>query len=144
MMMMMMMPGGSSAPDRFIRASLYARHTFPGADGESTVWVAWHVMNMFDVPPGVMRNVEAETKKESTEYSNLLTCVADTKNMVYYLRAFDDNGIYEIDFKKMDPTGPKRLLSMATARPGARSRCSLDQTSTFGKKKPAFGRHASV
>ncbi|KAI9031128.1 nucleophile aminohydrolase [Hyaloraphidium curvatum] len=108
------MPGGSNPPDRFVRASLYARDTYPGEDGESAVWIAWHVMNLFDIPPGVMRNIEAETKTESTEY-NLWTCIADTKNFVYYFRGFYDNGIFEIDFKKMDATGPKRLQSMAAA-----------------------------
>ncbi|KAI9016829.1 nucleophile aminohydrolase [Hyaloraphidium curvatum] len=106
------MPGGSNSADRFVRASLYARDAYPGEDGESTVWAAWHVMNMFDIPPGVLRNVDAETKAESAEY-NLWTCVADTKNLVYHFRTFTDNGIFEIDLKKMDPAGPKRLQSMA-------------------------------
>ena len=108
------MPGGSNPPDRFVRASLYARDAYTGDDGESTAWIAWHVMNLFDVPPGIMRNIDAATKAESTEY-NLWTCVADTKNLVYYFRSFTDNAIFEIDFTKLDPTGPQRLESMAAA-----------------------------
>jgi hypothetical protein len=34
--------------------------------------------------------------------------------MVYYLSSFYDNGTFEIDFKKMDPTG-MQLESMAAA-----------------------------
>lgn len=71
------MPGGSSAPGRFIRASLYSRDAYAGPDGESTVWAAWHVMNCFDLPPGILRNIDADTKVESSEYA-LWTGIAET------------------------------------------------------------------
>lgn len=115
------MPGGSSSPDRFIRASLYARDTYTGDTGEDTAWVAWNIMNNFDLPPGVLRNIDADTKAESSEYA-LWTGVADTKNLVYYFRSHTDNGIYEIDLKKMDPNGPKRLED---ARPNSVTRHTI-------------------
>jgi choloylglycine hydrolase len=114
------MPGGSSAPDRFIRASLYARDSYPGPDGESTVWAARHVMNCFDLPPGILRNVDADTNVESSEYA-LWTGVADTKNLVYYFRSHTDNGIYEIDLKAMDPEGTTTLSNKSPAETAYRT-----------------------
>ena len=102
------MPGGSSSPDRFVRASLYARDAYPGDDGAETAWVAFNVLNNFDLPPGILRNVEASTKNEITEYT-LWTGVSDTKNRTYYFRSHNDNGIYELDLTKMDHTGTEVL-----------------------------------
>lgn len=115
------MPGGSSSPDRFVRASLYARDTYTGDTGEDTVWVAFHVLNNFDLPPGILRNIDAQTKAEISEYT-LWTGVADTKNLTYYLRSATDNGVYVVDLKAMDPTGPKLLQD---TRPNAVTRRTI-------------------
>lgn len=102
------MPGGSNSPDRFIRASLYARDSYPGKTGQDAVWVAWHVMNNFDLPKGILRNV-TKAGEESSEYT-LWTSVADTKNLKYYFRAHENPAIYELDLTTQDPTG-KNILS---------------------------------
>jgi hypothetical protein len=49
-------------------------------------------MNCFDLPQGLLRNVEAETNTEITEYT-LWTGVADTRNCIDYFRSHTDNGI---------------------------------------------------
>ena len=97
------MPGGSNSPDRFIRASLYARDSYPGATGADSVWTAWHVMNNFDIPKGIQRNV-TEKGDESTEYT-IWTGVADLANLKYYYRVYESPSIYELDLKEQDPTG---------------------------------------
>ena len=106
------LPGGSNPPDRFVRVNQFVQDTYPGEDGASTAWVTWHMMNLFDIPPGLMRDVDAATKKETTEY-NLWTSVADTANLVYMYRSYTDNAIYEIDLKAMDPLGTERLENRA-------------------------------
>ena len=109
------MPGGSNSPDRFIRASLYARDSYPGKTGPETVWVAWHVMNNFDLPKGILRNV-TEAGDESTEYT-LWTSVADTRNLKYYFRVHENPAIYELDLTEQDPDGKNSLSDerLATA-----------------------------
>ena len=97
------MPGGSNSPDRFIRASLYARDCHPGKTGVDAVWTAWHVMNNFDIPKGIQRNVD-EKGQESTEYT-IWTGVADLKNLNYYYRTYESPSIYELDLKEQDPNG---------------------------------------
>ena len=97
------MPGGSNSPDRFIRASLYARDSYADKTGAEAVWTAWHVMNNFDLPRGILRNV-TDTGVESTEYT-LWTSVADTKNLKYYYRVHENPAIYELDLNDQDPTG---------------------------------------
>jgi choloylglycine hydrolase len=102
------LPGGSNSPDRFIRASLYARDSYPDATGADAVWTAWHVMNNFDLPRGILRNV-TDTGIESTEYT-LWTSVADTKNLTYYYRVYENPAIYELDLGAQDPTGSAVLV----------------------------------
>lgn len=97
------MPGGSNSPDRFIRASLYARDSYTDPTGAEAVWTAWHVMNNFDLPRGILRNV-TDQGVESTEYT-LWTSVADTANLKYYYRVYENPAIYELDLKAQDPTG---------------------------------------
>lgn len=120
------MPGGSSAPDRFARASLMSRDAHTGADGESTVWLACHIMNCFDLPQGLLRNVEAETNTEITEYT-LWTGVADTRNWIDYFRSHTDNVIYTMDLSRLNPKGIQPLecaLANATSR---RTNHALDE-----------------
>ena len=90
----------------------FVTDTYPGDDGASTAWITWHLMNLFDIPPGLMRDVDGATQQETTEYT-LWTSVADTANLVYMFRTFTDNAIYEIDMKALDPTGTERLVSTA-------------------------------
>ena len=102
------MPGGSNSPDRFIRASLYARDCYAGATGADAVWTAWHVMNNFDLPRGILRNV-TESGVESTEYT-LWTSVADTTNLKYYYRVYENPAIYELDLTAQNPIGTAVLV----------------------------------
>jgi len=109
------MPGGSSSADRFVRAYLYSRDVYPGQDAAETAWVAWHVMNYFDLAPGILRNVEADSNVEISEYT-LWTAVADTKNRISYFRSFGDNAIYQIDLQNLDPNRAERLESSVADR----------------------------
>ncbi|WP_293309434.1 linear amide C-N hydrolase [Mycolicibacterium sp.] len=102
------LPGGSNSPDRFIRASLYARDTYAAATGAEAVWTAWHVMNNFDLPRGILRNV-TENGVESTEYT-IWTSVADTKNLKYFYRVHENPAIYELDLNAQDPDGTAVLM----------------------------------
>lgn len=101
------MPGGSNSPDRFIRANLYARDSYAGATGADAVWTAWHVMNNFDLPRGILRNV-TDKGVESTEYT-LWTSVADTRNLKYYYRVYQNPAVYELDLNAQDPSGTQVL-----------------------------------
>ena len=107
------LPGGSNSPDRFIRASVYSRDAYPGKTGADSVWTAWHVMNCFDVPRGILRNVGSDGV-ESCEFA-LYIGVADTKNLKYYFRTYQNPQIYELDLTAQDPDGTKLLTD---SRPG--------------------------
>lgn len=110
------LPGGSNPPDRFVRATTYSRDTYQAATGADAVWTAWHIMNNYDIPPGILRNIDGNTNKESSEYA-LWTSVADTANCCYYFRTHENNNIYKLDLKAQDPTGPKLLTDPAPGAP---------------------------
>ena len=57
-------------PTRSIRAGNHLlRDTYQAATGADAVWTAWHIMNNYDIPPGILRNIDGNTNKESSEYA---------------------------------------------------------------------------
>jgi len=68
-------PGGCVTNLPRFRASLYARDSYADKTGAEAVWTAWHVMNNFDLPRGILRNV-TDKGVDSTEYT-LWTSVAN-------------------------------------------------------------------
>jgi choloylglycine hydrolase len=64
---------------------------------------AWHILGSFDIPPGA---IALSTSKpygggaggvETTEWS----VVADSKNMMYYVKMFANTNAQAFDFKKV-------------------------------------------
>lgn len=84
------MPGSMSSPARFVRAFVYSRSAPHEASSTQAVGQAFHILNNFDISPGVIRT-SAGAKAgggvdgiETTEW----TVVADMKTRTYYFRTF--------------------------------------------------------
>lgn len=96
---------------------VFARTMEFDTDGADSVRTAWHIMNCFDVPRGILRNVGSDGV-ESCEFA-LYIGVADTKNLKYYFRTYQNPQIYELDLTAQDPNGTKLLTD---SRPGTPER----------------------
>jgi penicillin V acylase-like amidase (Ntn superfamily) len=62
-----------------------------------------------------------DTGVEATEYT-LWTSVADTKNLKYYYRVYENPAIYELDLSAQDPAGTAVLTD---DRPSSHPRATV-------------------
>jgi choloylglycine hydrolase len=86
------LPGNMSSPARFVRAFLYSHSAPHLATSAETVNQAFHILDNFDIAPGVIRT-SADAKAgggvngiETTEWMT----VADLKDRSYYFRTYDN------------------------------------------------------
>jgi choloylglycine hydrolase len=98
------LPGDYLSPSRFIRA-LFLSKSAPATN--TTVQqtnTAWHILGSFDIPPGAISLPATNSYGggaggvEITEWS----VVADNKNMVYYVKMFENTNVQAFDLKKID------------------------------------------
>jgi len=98
------LPGSYLSPDRFIRAIFLASSVPTNFTSAQQVNSAFHILGSFDIPPGAVTLPASNPYGggsggyEVTEWST----VADNKNMVYYVKMYENLNIQSFDFKKAD------------------------------------------
>ncbi len=97
-------PGSFLSSDRFVRAALYVAHAPSNLTTTEQINVAWHIMNNFDIPPGIISMWADSTYGggvggyETTEW----TVVADLKGGTYYLKSYQSQSIQSLSFVDFD------------------------------------------
>lgn len=94
------LPGDFTPPSRFVRAVLFSHAALPAKNTEEAVFQAFHILNLFDIPLGLAREMK-EGKVLYTD-STSVTCVRDPQNQKYYYRSYDDQSIKMIDLHAFD------------------------------------------
>lgn len=98
------LPGDYLSPSRFIRALFLSKSAPTNVSTEQQTNTAWHILGSFDIPPGAISLPASNAYGggaggvETTEW----TIVADNKNMVYYVKMFDNTNVQAFDLKKID------------------------------------------
>ena len=97
------LPGDFMSQSRFLRAVQFSQAADKYSPDVPKVKMAWHLINMFDIPPGsVLGSAKPDANggygSDYTQY----TTVADSKNLVYYARYFGGSDIYEFNIKDFD------------------------------------------
>lgn len=93
------LPGDFSPPSRFVRATIFSFTAIPSKDAQETVLQAFHILNQFDIPIGVVREVD-----NGVVYTDqtLATAVRDPQLLKYYFKTYEDQTIKFVDLKKFD------------------------------------------
>lgn len=98
------LPGDYLSPSRFIRALFLSKSAPTNLSSTQQTNTAWHILGSFDIPPGAI-SLSASNPYgggaggvETTEWS----IVADSKNMMYYVKMFANTNVQAFDFKKAD------------------------------------------
>ena len=91
------LPGDFTPPSRFVRATAFSETAVKLPTTKETVLQVFHIMNMFDIPVGVVGDVTG--KKVEHDYT-LWTAVADLKHLTWAYKTFDDQSIRSIDVRK--------------------------------------------
>lgn len=116
-------PGDFTPPSRFVRAAIFAATAIPSETTDEAVLQAFHILNQFDIPVGVVRQKEnGQIGTDSTQ----ATCVRDPQGLKYYFKTYDDQSIKMVDLKKFD-LNAKAIKQASTASKEA----FLDITSTL-------------
>lgn len=102
-------PGDFTPPSRFVRAALYSSAATPAKDADEAIFSLFHILNQFDIPPGVSRSKPGSTESDMTQF----TCARDPQSLQYYFKSYDDQNIKVLDLKQCDPNA-KEVKSLAT------------------------------
>ncbi len=96
---MLGLPGDFTPPSRFVRAAVFCATAIPEKNAERGILQVFHILNNFDIPVGVAREVH-----EGVIHSDytMLTTARDSKNLRYYFRTYDDQTIRMVDLSKFD------------------------------------------
>ena len=98
------LPGDFLSPSRFIRALFLVDATPTTFSSEKQVNTAWHILGSFDIPPGAVTLPSNNPYGggaggyEVTEWS----AVADIKNLVYYVKTYENPNIQAFYLKSAD------------------------------------------
>jgi len=99
---MLGLPGDFTPPSRFVRAAFLKSASVPVKDATEAVVQAFHILNQFDIPLGVVRGVRGgQPLLEQTDW----TSAADLKNRRYYIHTADTRRIHMIDLMQAPRDG---------------------------------------
>lgn len=105
------LPGDFSPPSRFVRSAIFSNAAIPAENASDAVFQAFHILNQFDIPVGVVRSLENNVVFTD---ETIATAVRDPQALHFYYRTYDDQTIKRIDLKKFDYNA-KELKTMPTA-----------------------------
>lgn len=104
------LPGDFTPPSRFVRAAIFSSTATPSQDSQSAVYQAFHILNQFDIPIGIVnQKVDGIVKTDYTQ----LTSVKDPKELRYYFKTYQDQTIQFIDLNHFD-LNAKNIKSKGT------------------------------
>jgi choloylglycine hydrolase len=104
---MMGLPGDFTSPSRFVRAVVYSQSVVDLKDADNTKKTAFHVLNLFDISRGFIRQQE----KDSVSYERTQwTSACDLKNRRYYYKTYETQIVQEVDLLKMDVDAKQTVI----------------------------------
>lgn len=93
------MPGDFTPPSRFVRAAIYSITATPSENAREAVLQAFHILNQFDIPVGVVK--EKEGNVIYSDYT-MITAVRDPQSLQFFFKTYEDQTIRMVDLKKFD------------------------------------------
>ncbi|MBI5346646.1 MAG: choloylglycine hydrolase family protein [Chlamydiae bacterium] len=104
------MPGDFTPSSRFVKAAIFSTTAIPSANAEDAVFQTFHILNQFDIPKGLIRDIANGVMH--TEYT-IATCVRDPQSLKYYFKTYDNQNIKVVDLNKFD-LDAKSIKTIAT------------------------------
>ncbi len=100
------LPGDFSSPSRFLRAFFMKINAPTNLTTKQQVGTAFHYLNNFDLPPGLIAMGEGGFGGGGGGYETTYwSSVSDLKNKIFYIRTFENPSIQAIDLNKVDLAG---------------------------------------
>ncbi|MBU3612143.1 linear amide C-N hydrolase [Polynucleobacter sp. MG-27-Goln-C1] len=97
------LPGDFMSQSRFLRAVQFSQAADEYSPNVDKVKMAWHLINMFDIPPGsVLGSATPDAKGSYGSDYTQYTTVADPKKLTYYARYFGGSDIFAFNMNDYD------------------------------------------
>jgi len=97
------LPGDMSSPSRFVRAFLMKHNAPTDMTTEKQVGTAFHFLNNFDLPPGLISLSAGGFGGGGGGYEiTYWAAVSDLKNKVFYIRTANNPSIQTLEMSKVD------------------------------------------
>jgi len=108
---LMGLPGDYTGPSRFIRALTMVTMASQAADGAEAEQLALHILNAFDIPPGVIK----ETMPDGTLVDEVTVwdTVVNLSHPRYAYRTISDPNVYVVDLAATDFTAAARTAPLS-------------------------------
>lgn len=106
------LPGDFTPPSRFVRAAIFSATATPVKTGDAGVFKVFHLLNQFDIPVGVVREVSSDGVVHTD--STIATVVRHPQKLKYYFRTYNDQTIRSVDLTQFDKEG-KKIMSISTS-----------------------------
>ncbi len=108
---MLGLPGDWTPPSRFVRLALSVEAALPPADAGEAVNLAQHLLNIVDIPKGVIKeNPEPFVTLEG--YAQWVV-IKDLTGLVLYYKTYEDSALKKVDLKRFDLSPDNKELSIA-------------------------------
>lgn len=116
---MLGLPGDASSVSRFVRAAAFVNAALPCKDEEEGIFRAFHILNNFDIPVGLVLQKEANnpTAKPTAEFTTWTSSV-DTRNSIYYYKTYHNPSVKKADLKELlkEANGKIMVIEAETPR----------------------------
>ncbi|OSP56268.1 choloylglycine hydrolase family protein [Pseudoruegeria sp. SK021] len=86
------LPGDFTPPSRFVRATAFVATAEQPATSDAAVFQAFHLLNAFDIPKGLVRDPSEDGAQDYTVW----TSAADTKAGVYYFKTYQSQQLESV------------------------------------------------
>jgi len=93
------LPGDFTPASRFVRSAIFSAAAIASKSSSAAVDQAFHILNQFDIPVGVVR--QKEQSETSYDYT-LMTTVKDPQSLKYYYRSYGNQAIEFVDLTQFD------------------------------------------
>lgn len=101
------LPGDWTPVSRFVRAVAMVMFANPTKTNDETTNLAFHILNVVDIPKGIMKNSSIPPVEDYTQWA----VVKDLANKVFYFRTYENMNIRSLDLKKIDWNQLSEVLS---------------------------------
>jgi len=93
------LPGDFTPPSRFVRAAIFSYTALASKTRDQAVLQAFHILNQFDIPLGVVRGTE--NGKVHLDYT-VMTSVRDPQALKYYFKTYENPSTAVVDLNAFD------------------------------------------
>jgi len=95
------LPGDYTPPSRFVRFYVLTRYVDRQRDAKGNLNLAQHIINTFDIPQGIITDMQPDGKTVLKELTQWVT-FKDLTNRILYFRTYDNFNIRKVDLKALD------------------------------------------